>query len=92
MNLWFIYIVRCADGSLYTGITKDIQRRIHEHNNDNRTAAAYTRGRRPVKLAHEESCQTRSQATKREYQIKQLTRKKKEALIKMGVDNSEYIE
>jgi putative endonuclease len=85
MNLWFVYIVRCADGSLYTGITIDLKRRIHEHNNDTR-AAAYTRGRRPVELVYEESCQTRSQATKREYQIKQLTRKKKEALIKILVD------
>ena len=92
MNLWFVYIVRCADGSLYTGSTNDIKRRIHEHNSDNRTAAAYTRGRRPVELVYKESCQTRSQATKREYQIKQLTRKKKKALIKTLVENRQCVD
>ncbi len=81
MNSWFIYIVRCADDSLYTGITKNIIRRIDEHNNDNRTAAAYTRGRRPVELVYQECYQTRSQASKREYQIKRLRRKEKLALI-----------
>jgi putative endonuclease len=82
MNSWFVYIARCADDSLYTGITNNIIRRIDEHNNDNRTAAAYTRARRPVVLVYQESYQTRSQATKREYQIKQLSRKEKEALLK----------
>lgn len=81
MNSWFVYIVRCVDDSLYTGITNDIVRRINDHNNDNRTASAYTRARRPVELVYQESCQTRSQASKREYQIKQLSRKEKESLL-----------
>jgi putative endonuclease len=81
MTSWFVYIVRCVDNSLYTGITKDLIRRIDEHNYDNRYASAYTRARRPVELVYQESCQTRSQASKREYQIKQLSRKEKEDLI-----------
>lgn len=81
MTSWFVYIVRCADDSLYTGITKNIIRRIDEHNNGNRTASAYTRARRPVALVYQESYQTRSQAAKREYQIKQLSRREKQALL-----------
>ena len=81
MKSWFVYIVRCADASLYTGITNDIERRINAHNNDNRTASAYTRSRRPVELVYQESHLTRSQASKREYQIKQLSRKEKIALL-----------
>ena len=81
MTSWFVYIVRCADDSLYTGITKNIIRRLDEHNNGNRTASAYTRARRPVVLVYQESYQTRSQATKREYQIKQLSRREKQALL-----------
>lgn len=81
MSSWFVYIVRCADDSLYTGITKNIIRRIDEHNNDNRLAAAYTRARRPVTLVYQESYQTRAQAAKREYQIKLLCRSEKQALL-----------
>ena len=81
MKSWFVYIVKCADASLYTGITNDIERRINAHNNDNRTASAYTRSRRPVELVYQESYQTRSQASKREYQIKQLSRKEKIVLL-----------
>lgn len=76
MNNWFVYIVRCSDGSLYTGITTDIDRRIHEHNTSNK-ASACTRARRPVSLVYREVVQTRSLASKREYQIKQLSRKEK---------------
>ena len=76
VNNWFVYIVRCSDGSLYTGITTDIDRRIHEHNTS-RKGSACTRARRPVSLVYRENVQTRSLATKREYQIKQLSRKEK---------------
>lgn len=86
MNNWFVYIVRCADNSLYTGITKNIVRRIDEHNNSNRRASAYTRARRPVVLVHQESFQTRSQATKREYQIRLLSRKEKDGLTCIEID------
>ncbi|MDB4511985.1 GIY-YIG nuclease family protein [Arenicella sp.] len=76
-----MYILRCADDSLYTGITIDVLRRVNEHNNDNTKAARYTRVRRPVKLVYQENCHDRSAASQREYQIKQLNRLQKLALI-----------
>ena len=80
--MWFVYIVRCADDTLYTGIAKDVARRIEEHNSNNRLGAAYTRGRRPVVLVHREAVKTRSAAARREYEIKQMTRAGKQALLK----------
>jgi putative endonuclease len=81
MGQWTVYVLRCKDDSLYTGVTTDIERRIDEHNNDNKLAASYTKSRRPVKLVYSESCDDRSQALKREMGIKRLTKKQKEALI-----------
>jgi len=81
MTTWTVYIVRCADGSLYTGIAKDVARRVEEHNLNNRLAANYTRARRPVVLAYQELALTRSAAGKREHQIKQMRRMEKEALV-----------
>lgn len=81
MTTWTVYIVRCADGSLYTGIATDVLRRVEEHNTNNLLAANYTRARRPVALEYEEIAQTRSAAAMREYQIKQMSRKEKEALV-----------
>lgn len=78
---WCVYIVRCADGSLYTGIARDAVRRVAEHNRNDQLAASYTRGRRPVVLVYQEPAPSRSAAGKREYQIKQMTRRQKEALI-----------
>ena len=80
-DLWFVYIVRCSDNSLYTGIAMDVERRIDEHNNDNKTGAKYTRARRPVKLVYFEEVASRSEAASRESVIKKLTRPEKEALI-----------
>lgn len=82
MSAWFTYILHCADDSLYTGISKDIPRRIVEHNTDNKLGAKYTRGRRPVKLVYQEQFDTRSAAAKREHEIKQMLRHQKEQLIK----------
>lgn len=76
---WFLYIVRCQDNSLYTGITTDIARRIKEHNA--KKGAFYTKNKTPVKLVHQEAMPNRSQALKREAQIKRLPRKKKLELI-----------
>lgn len=73
--------MRCADGTLYTGIARDVMRRIAEHNAGGRLAANYTRGRRPVTLVYREAAATRSAASRREYAIKQLDRQQKEALI-----------
>ncbi len=81
MNDWFVYIVRCADDSLYTGITKDVDRRIPEHNEGDKLAAKYTRARRPVILVYKETCDSRSAATKREIEIKLLSRRDKDILL-----------
>ena len=80
-DAWQVYIVCCADDSLYTGIARDLERRIAEHNADNGLGASYTRSRRPVRLVYQESAADRSAASKREYQIKQLSRAEKLALI-----------
>lgn len=81
MPAWNVYMVRCADGSLYTGIARDVARRVVEHNTNNALAANYTRSRRPVTLVYSESVATRSAAASREYQLKQLSRQEKEALF-----------
>lgn len=78
---WYVYLLRCADNSLYCGITTDITRRLSEHNHSNKLGAKYTRVRRPVVIAYHEPCQSRQQACRREYQVKRLSKVKKEALV-----------
>lgn len=75
----YTYIVKCSDGSLYTGWTNDIEKRLEAHNAGR--GAKYTKARRPVELVHLEEFPTKEEAMKREYAIKQMTRKAKEALI-----------
>ena len=77
---YFIYIVKCSDDTLYTGITTDIQRRIKEHNSSDK-GAKYTKVRRPVSLVYTEECEDRSSASKREYEIKHFSRKEKLDLL-----------
>jgi putative endonuclease len=77
---WCVYVLRCADGSLYTGITTDITRRVAEHNGGGPLGARYTRTRRPVELAYVEAVANRAEATRREAAIKQLDRAGKLAL------------
>jgi len=72
---WYVYIVECFDGTLYTGITTDINRRLNQHNSGK--GAKYTSIRRPVKLMSISEFGDRSDASKEEYRIKQLTRKEK---------------
>ena len=79
--MYYLYIVKCADKSLYTGITVDLLRRMKEHNSSRR-GAKYTRSRRPVKLVYSKKFRNRSQAAKAEYRIKQLTKKEKIILCK----------
>lgn len=79
-NTWTVYFLRCNDNSLYTGITTDIERRLHQHNNT-KLGAKYTRARRPVKLVYSEIAVDKSIASKREYQLRTLTKKQKEQLI-----------
>ncbi|WP_204180378.1 MULTISPECIES: GIY-YIG nuclease family protein [unclassified Staphylococcus] len=79
MDKHYIYIVRCKDGSLYTGYAKDIEQRIAKHNSGQ--GAKYTKIRRPVELVYQEMFNTKSEALKREYEIKTFTREKKLQLI-----------
>lgn len=76
---YYVYILRCADDTLYTGWTDDPLRRLQVHNSGN--GAKYTRSRLPVVLVYQEECADRSAALKREYAIKQLTRAQKQALL-----------
>src|SRR5471030_1088070 len=76
---WFVYIVRCADGSLYTGIAKNVKRRCQQHNAG--TASRYTRSRRPVKLIYREVHPSQTSALKREAAIKAMTRREKLTMI-----------
>tara|TARA_B110000046_G_scaffold147586_1_gene155280 strand:- start:167 stop:424 length:258 start_codon:yes stop_codon:yes gene_type:complete len=77
---WWVYIVECSDESLYAGITTDLERRMIEHN-DSKKGAKYTRNRRPVDLVYSEMHPDRSTASKREYEIKKLSRAEKLKLI-----------
>ena len=76
---WCVYILECADKTLYTGITNDLDRRIQMH--EQGTGAKYTKGRGPFKLKYQESFEDRSAASKREWAIKKLSREEKSALI-----------
>ena len=77
--MYYVYLLQCADGSLYTGITTDPVRRLEEHKNG--TGAHYTRARGAVKMVYTEECANRSAALKREAEIKKWPRKKKLALV-----------
>ena len=81
-NRWFVYLLRCADDSLYTGIAKDVDRRCQQHNAG--TASRYTRSRLPVVVVNREAHASRSLALSREAAIKALTRRQKEALIRLA--------
>ena len=76
--MWTVYLLRCGDGTLYTGITDDLPRRLAAHRSGK--GAKYTRGRGPLEVAYWEAQPDRSAASKREWAIKQLSRAEKEAL------------
>ncbi len=80
----FVYMLKCADGTLYTGYATDVAKRLREHNGELKggATARYTRGRRPVSLIYTESFETRGEALSREYSIKQLTKEAKLALVR----------
>ena len=80
MPTWYVYILRCADDTLYTGVTTDPERRLQEHNAGGSLGARYTRSRRPVTLLHKEPAGSRAQACRREAAIKKLRRDAKLAL------------
>jgi putative endonuclease len=77
---WFVYIIEASDNSYYTGITTDVDRRFNEHCSST-LGAKYFNGRSPTKVIYQEPGHTRSSASKREYEIKQLSRRRKEILI-----------
>lgn len=79
--MYYFYIVRCSDNSLYCGQTNNLDKRINEHNSSKTRSAKYTKTRRPVILVYSETLETFQEAMKRERQVKKWTKKKKEALV-----------
>ena len=77
--MWYLYMLRCGDGTLYTGITTDVERRLEAHRAGK--GAKYTRGRGPLTLVYSEECGTHSDALKREAAVKALTREEKQRLL-----------
>jgi putative endonuclease len=90
MSVWFLYLVRCRDGSLYTGITTDIARRFSQHLTG--AGASYLRGRTPIALVFQRRLGSRSLALAVEYRVKHLAKPKKEALVQTGKHLDEIIE
>lgn len=78
-DTWYLYILRCADGTLYTGITPNVEKRFQAHSQGR--GAKYTRGRGPLQLVYQECCGTHSEALQREAGVKRLTRQQKETMI-----------
>ena len=83
---WHVYLLRCADGSLYAGITTDLERRLAEHNGQRPGGARYTRVRRPVELARALACADRAAATRLECALKALDRRRKAAWVEGGFE------
>lgn len=83
---WYLYILRCADGTLYTGITVDVQKRLAAHRAGK--GAKYTRGRCPLELVYQEKCADHSAALRRELEIKAMTRAEKDKLLEGEHDAS----
>lgn len=83
-DTWHVYMVRCRDGTLYTGITRDLGKRIAAHNSG-RDGARYTRGRRPVALVYAARAESKSAAAKLEYRLKKLPRARKNELLKLEI-------
>ena len=79
--MWYVYVLLCADNSLYCGITTNLKKRLKQHNGEIKGGAKYTRGRRPCRFVYIKKAMNRSTASKLEYQFKQLSRKKKIDLI-----------
>ena len=80
MSAWTLYILKCNDDSYYTGITNNIEKRIADH--EAGKGAKYPRGRGPVEIIYQEKCLDRSSASKREFEVKKLSRSEKENLLK----------
>jgi putative endonuclease len=87
MKPWYLYIIKCSDHSLYTGIATDVERRFIEHLTDPKKGAKFFRGRGPEQIVYLEEFADRSEASKRESHIKSLSRKQKEALVKQFTES-----
>lgn len=85
VSTWYLYLIRCANGHLYTGITTDVTRRFNEHQSSSPKTAKYLRGKGPLTLMYQEQVGTRSDALKREIAVKKLSRSQKLALIELGM-------
>jgi putative endonuclease len=81
--MWYVYILRCRDGSLYTGISNDIQKRLSKHNSGK--ASKYTRARRPLELVYTEKLRSKPQALRREAEIKSLSAQNKRQIVNQGI-------
>jgi len=88
--MWYVYLLKCADDTLYCGITNDIDNRLSAHNKG--IASKYTRSRLPVSLIWFEPCKDKKEAAKKEYYIKKLTRKQKKMLVEMDLCTIYYID
>ena len=80
-NNWYVYIIRCSDNSLYTGVTTDVSRRLLEHQSQGNKAAKYLRGKSPLKLMFQLEVKDRSSALKIEHKIKRLSKLEKEKIV-----------
>lgn len=87
--MYFVYILKCSDGTLYTGITSDIARRIEEHNSS-KLGAKYTKARRPVELVYSKEFDDRSSASIEEARIKKLSREEKLSIISKSKDDADW--
>lgn len=88
LSLWFLYIIRCSKGQLYTGITTNVARRFSEHQTNSPKMAKFLRGKGPLTLVYQEEVGSHSEALKREIQVKKLSRKRKLALIETEIDEN----
>ncbi len=86
MSQWYVYMLRCADGTYYTGVTTDVARRVTEHNGEGAKGrgAKYTKARQPVSLVYSEVAENRSLAQSREAALRRLSRGEKEEIAKLG--------
>jgi putative endonuclease len=84
---WFVYIVKCSDGSFYTGISNNLEHRLRQHNGEIVGGAFYTRNKRPVKLIYTEEYGTHLEAARREVEIKKMTRAEKVIIVEKGIGN-----
>ena len=86
-NNWLIYILKCGDGSLYCGITNNLEKRLKQHKGEIKGGAKYTRSHWPCKLVYKEKSASRSEASQRELVIKKMSKDEKQSLINLGIEN-----